>query len=81
MQENKYRNLDYFSLSYNLYHKNAFCLTNCKENRISLDKFKISVEKQKQNVCCFFKILAKCINFAAENEHNVKEWLDLNNNQ
>ena len=36
---------------------------------------------QKQNVCYFFKILTKCINFAAENEHNVKEWLDLDNNQ
>lgn len=81
MQENKYRNLDYFLLSYNLYHKNAFCLTNCKENRISLDKFKISAEMQKRNVCYFFKILTKCINFAAENEHNVKEWLDLDNNQ
>ena len=73
MQENKYRNLDYFSLSYNLYHKNAFYLTNCKENRISLDKFKIIAEKQKRNVYYFFKILTKCINFAAENEHNVKE--------
>ena len=26
----------------------------------------------------FFKMLTKCINFAAENEHNVKERLDLN---
>ena len=25
--------------------------------------------------------VAKCINFAAENEHNDKGWLDLNNNQ
>ena len=41
----------------------------------------MSVEKQKRNVCYFFKILTECINFAAENEHNVKEWLDLNNNQ
>lgn len=81
MQENKYRNLDYFSLSYNLYHKNAFCLTNCKENVISLDKFKIFDKKQKRIVCVFFKMLTKCINFAAENEHNVKERLDLNSNQ
>lgn len=81
MQENKYRNLDYFSLSYNLCYKNTFCLTNCKENVISLDKFKIFDKKQKRNVFIFFKILTKCINFAAENEHNVKEWLDLNGNQ
>ena len=26
----------------------------------------------------FFKMLTKCINFAAENEHNAKERLDLN---
>ena len=81
MQENKYRNLDYFSRSYNLCYKNAFCLTNCKENAISPDKFKIFDKKQKLNVCYFIKILTKCINFAAENEHNAKEWLDLNNNQ
>lgn len=48
---------------------------------ISLDKFKIFDKKQKRNVCVFFKILTKCINFAAENEHNVKERLDLNSNQ
>ena len=29
----------------------------------------------------FFKMLTKCINFAAENEHSVKEMLDLNSNQ
>ena len=81
MQENKYRNLDYFLLSYNLYHKNVFSLTNCKENRISLDKFKILVEKQKRNVYYLFKMLTKCINFAAENEQYVKGWLDLSNNQ
>lgn len=81
MQENKYRNLDYSSLSYNLHHKNAFCLTNCKENVISLDKFKIFDKKQKRNVFIFFKILTKCINFAAENEHNAKERLSLDNNQ
>ena len=81
MQENKCRNLDYFSLSYNLYHKNAFCLTNCKENVISLDKFKIFDKKQKRNDFIFFKILTKCINFAAENEHCVKERLDLGSNQ
>ena len=73
MQENKYRNLDYFSLSYNLYHKNAFCLTNCKENAISPDKFKIFDKKQKRNDFIFFEMLTKCINFAAENEHNVKD--------
>lgn len=28
-----------------------------------------------------FKMLTKCINFAAENEHSVKERLDLNSNQ
>lgn len=81
MQENKYRNLDYFSLSYNLYHKNAFCLTNCKENAISPDKFKIFDKKQKRNDFIFFEMLTKCINFAAENEHNVKERLDLDSNQ
>ena len=81
MQENKYRILDYFSLSYNLYHKNAFCLTNCKENVISLDKFKIFDKKQKRNGFVFFKMLTKCINFAAENEHSVKERLGLNSNQ
>ena len=81
MQENKCRNLDYFLLSYNLYHKIAFCLTNCKENVISLDKFKMFDKKQKRNAFIFFKILTKCINFAAENEHNVKERLDLNSNQ
>ena len=81
MQENKCRNLDYFSLSYNLYHKIAFCLTNCKENVISLDKFKMFDKKQKRNVFIFFKMLTKCINFAAENGHNVKERLDLNSNQ
>lgn len=81
MQESKYRNLDYFSQSYNLCYKNTFCLTNCKENVISLDKFKIFGKKQKQNVFIYFKMLTKCINFAAENEHNVKERLDLNSNQ
>ena len=40
---------------------------------ISLDKFKMFDKKQKRNDCLFFKILTKCINFAAENEHNVKE--------
>ena len=35
-------------------------------------------KKQKRNVFIFFKMLTKCINFAAENEHNVKERLDLN---
>ena len=48
---------------------------------ISLDKFKIFDKKQKRNVFIFFKMLTKCINFAAENEHNVKPWLDLNSNQ
>lgn len=81
MQENKYRNLDYFLLSYNLYHKNAFCLTNCKENVISPDKFKIFDKKQKRNDFIFFEMLTKCINFAAEDEHSVKERLDLNSNQ
>lgn len=81
MQESKYRNLDYFSQSYNLCYKNTFCLTNCKENVISLDKFKIFGKKQKQNVFIYFKMLTKCINFAAENEHKVKERLDLNSNQ
>ena len=81
MQENKCRNLDYFSLSYNLYHKNAFCLTNCKENVISLDKFKMFDKKQKRNVFIFFEMLTKCINFAAENEHSVKERLGLSDNQ
>lgn len=81
MQENKYRILDYFSLSYNLYHKNAFCLTNCKENVISLDKIKMFDKKQKRNVFVFFKMLTKCINFAAENEHGVKERLCLDSNQ
>ena len=48
---------------------------------ISLDKFKIFCKKQKRNVFVFFKMLTKCINFAAENEHKVKERLDLNSNQ
>ena len=48
---------------------------------ISLDKFKIFDKKQKRNDCIFFKMLTKCINFAAENERNVKERLDLNSNQ
>ena len=30
-------------------------------------------KKQKRNVLNSFKMLTKCINFAAENEHNVKE--------
>ena len=81
MQENKYRNLDYFSQSYNLCYKNAFCLTNCKENVISLDKFKMFDRKRKRNALNYFKILTECIIFAAENEHNVKEKLDLNSNQ
>ena len=38
-------------------------------------------KKQKRNANVFFKILTKCINFAAENEHSVKERLDLNSNQ
>lgn len=48
---------------------------------ISLDKFKIFDKIQKRNVFIYFKILTKCINFAAENEHSVKERLDLNSNQ
>ena len=48
---------------------------------ISLDKFKIFDKKQKRNVFIFFKMLTKCINFAAENEHNAKERLSLDNNQ
>ena len=32
-------------------------------------------KKQKRNVFNCFKILTKCINFAAENEHNVKDGL------
>ena len=42
---------------------------------ISLDKFKIFDKKQKRNVFIFFKMLTKCINFAAENEHSVKKSL------
>lgn len=38
-------------------------------------------KKRKRNVFIFFEMLTKCINFAAENEHNVKERLDLNSNQ
>ena len=48
---------------------------------ISLDKFKIFDKNQKRNASVFFKMLTKCINFAAENEHNAKERLDLNSNQ
>ena len=48
---------------------------------ISLDKFKMFDRKRKRNACVFFKVLTKCINFAAENEHNVKERLNLDNNQ
>jgi len=32
-------------------------------------------------VLFFFKMLTKCINFVAENEHSVKERLGLNSNQ
>ena len=38
-------------------------------------------KKQKRNVFIFFKMLTKCINFAAKNEHSVKESLGLNSNQ
>lgn len=38
-------------------------------------------KKQKRNAFILFKILTKCSNFAAENEHNVKERLDLSSNQ
>ena len=31
------------------------------------------VKKWKRNVFNYFKMLTKCINFAAENEHNVKD--------
>ena len=48
---------------------------------ISLDKFKMFDKKQKRNVFIYFKMLTKCINFATENEHNVKERLDLDGNQ
>lgn len=48
---------------------------------ISLDKFKMFDKKRKRNVFVFFKMLIKCINFAAENEHSVKERLDLDGNQ
>ena len=48
---------------------------------ISLDKFKIFDKKQKRNGSIFFKMLTKCINFVAENEHGVKERLGLNSNQ
>ena len=48
---------------------------------ISLDKFKMFDKNQKRNACIFFKMLTKCINFATENEHNVKERLDLNSKQ
>ena len=48
---------------------------------ISLDKFKIFDKKQKRNVFIYFKMLTKCINFAAENEQYVKGWLDLRDNQ
>ena len=44
---------------------------------ISLDKFKMFDKKQKRNVIIFFKILTRCINFAAENEHSVKGRLNL----
>ena len=37
--------------------------------------------KIKQYVCLCFVFVAKCINFAAENEHNDKGRVDLNNNQ
>ena len=40
---------------------------------ISLDKFKMFDKKLKRNAFICFKMLTKCINFAAENEHNVKE--------
>ena len=31
------------------------------------------MKKKKQKVFRYFRILTKCINFAAENEHNVKD--------
>ena len=45
---------------------------------ISLDKFKMFGKKIKRNAFICFKMPTKCINFADENEHNVKERLDLN---
>lgn len=42
---------------------------------ISLDKFKMFDKKRKRNVFIFLKMLTKCINFAAENEHSVKKGL------
>ena len=38
-------------------------------------------ENKNQKVFKHFKILTKCSNFAAENEHNVKQRLDLGDNQ
>ena len=38
-------------------------------------------KKQKRNAFIFFKMLTKCINFVAENEHSVKERFDLGSNQ
>lgn len=48
-------------------------LTNCKENAIRQDKFKMIEKKQKRNVFNYFKKLTKCINFAVGNGHNVKD--------
>lgn len=42
---------------------------------ISLDKFKIFGKSRNEMFFIYFKMLTKCINFAAENEHNVKESL------
>lgn len=48
---------------------------------ISLDKFKMFDKKLKRNAFICFKMLTKCINFAAENEQYVKGWIDLSDNQ
>ena len=48
---------------------------------ISLDKFKMFDKKLKRNAFICFKMLTKCINFAAESEHNAKERLSFGNNK
>ena len=48
---------------------------------INQEQTKTQAIKIKQYVCLCFVFVAKYINFAAENEHIDKGWLDLNNNQ
>ena len=56
-------------------------LTNCNVIKVGWNKFIMSLKNKNQKVFKHFKILTKCSNFAAENEHNVKQRFDLGDNQ